>query len=558
MVKNRLVWFAFIFGVFISTFSMSQTIPAGFPLLEEDLRRQQLLGSEITKDLSFSLRPVLSLQQNRFASHDSLPLKKNVQFGLLPILSTSVYNSNRPFGWGNYSLMNGAGFQTLLSPGVYGKLLFLKFQFRPEFVASQNKSYNGFSSENTDNILFGRFRYWNFGDSPERFTEDYNSFVWWGQSFISLNAGPIELGFGTQNIWWGPGQFNSLIFSNNARGIKHAFFRTSRPADILFGKLESEIIVGRAEDSGILPSQNSLLNSIFARPFSDDWRYITGINLTFQPNFIPGLFLGFSRTFQQYNENVGDSFNDKFPIFEAFQKKKFLVNDNSVIYDGKGQDQQVALSIRYFNSNANFEIYAEYGKRDHSYNWREFILNPEHARAYLLGFSKIVKTQKQKEYYQIRAEIVHQQESVNRYIRYEFLNSFNASWHTHYQARGFANEGLPMGVGIGTGANAQIFEFSKITGLNKMGLLFQRIVNNQDFFYGTLAVDPNKRPWVDFSAGLLLDHQWNKLLLSNKLLLNRAVNYQWEESSDSTKDFPNGKSLWTFSSTFHIIYQLNN
>ncbi|MGX7835801.1 hypothetical protein ACWKSR_11685, partial [Campylobacter fetus subsp. venerealis] len=89
-------------------------------------------GADELKDLSFSLRPIVSLKQNQFASNlDSAEAHKKVEFKLLPILSTSVYNSNRPFGWGNYSLMNSAGMQTLLSPGVYGKVFFLQFQLRP-------------------------------------------------------------------------------------------------------------------------------------------------------------------------------------------------------------------------------------------------------------------------------------------------------------------------------------------------------------------------------------------------------------------------------------------
>lgn len=558
-LRYRLLVSIFSFGIFFSKAALSQTIPAGFPVLEESLRRQQLLGAEELKNISFGLRPITSLKQNRFNSlNDSSSLNENkVHIELLPILSTTVYNSNRPYGWGNFSMMNSAGIQSLLSPGVYGKVFFLKFQFRPEFVLSQNKGYQGFGDGLDNLIIRNRFRLWNYGDSPERFPKEYNSFLWWGQSYISLNAGPIELGASTENIWWGPGQFNSLIFSNNARGMKHLFLRTSRPANIFIGNLESEIIIGRAEDSGVLPSQNQLLNQVYARPFSGDWRYVTGINVSFQPAILPGLFVGFSRTFQQYNDMVENSFNGRFPIFEGFQKKNLLENENSVDYDSKAQDQQVSLNIRYFNPKANIELYAEYGRRDHSYDWRDFILNPEHARAYLVGFSKLIKTGRENVYYQVKGEIVQQKESVNRYIRYEFLNSFNASWHTHYQVRGFNNEGQPMGVGIGIGGNVQMLEFSRISNLNKIGLLVQRLENQQDFFYGSFEGNPNKRPWVDFSIGVLLDHQWDRLLVSSKAQIIQGKNYQWENSSASTSDFPKGKNLWTFSANFNIIYQIH-
>ncbi|TXE08814.1 capsule assembly Wzi family protein [Algoriphagus aquimarinus] len=549
-----------LLGLLFSNTTLSQTIPAGFPVLEESLRRQQLLGAEEIKDFSFGLRPIVSLKQNRFnALDDTLPIKTSkVHLELLPVLSTTVFNSNRPYGWGNSSMMNSTGIQSLLSPGVYGKLFFLKFQFRPEFVASQNKAYQGFGENYSDNTLFARFRYWNFGDHPERFTKEYNSFAWWGQSYVSLNVGPVELGASTQNIWWGPGQFNSLIFSNNARGMKHLYLRTSRPANIFIGKLEAELIMGRAEDSGILPSQNERLNGIFARPFRGDWRYVSGITLTYQPVFLPNFFAGFSRTFQQYNEDVPNTFRGRIPVLEPFQKVKLFSNDNSVVYDSKGQDQQIAFFLRYFNSKGNFEAYAEFGKQDHSYDWRDFILSPEHARAYLLGFSKLFKTGKQDQYYQVRGEIVQQAESVNRYIRYPDLNSGNTSWHTHYQVRGFTNEGQSMGVGIGVGGNAQILEVSQVSNLNKVGILLQRIENHQDFYYRSFGNNPNKRPWIDFSMGILWDHQWDRFILSSKAQVIQGVNYQWENLAGSTSDFPKGQKLWTFSGTLNLIYQIHH
>lgn len=539
--------------------SFSQTIPAGFPVLEDNLRRQQMLGEEDLKDLSFALRPISSLKQNRFAIvEDSLSAEeKKIRIELLPILSTTVYNSNRPNGWGNFSMMNSTGIQSLISPGIYGKLFFLSFQLRPEFVASQNKSYQGFGDRFSDKVNFGRFKFWNYGDQPERFSKEYNSFAWWGQSNVSLNVGPISVGASTENIWWGPGQFNSLIFSNNARGMKHLFLRTSRPANIFIGKLEAELIMGRAEDSGILPSQNQLLNGVFAKPFNGDYKYVNGVTFNFQPAFLPNFFIGFSRTFQQYNEDVEHTFRGRLPVLEPFQKVKLFENNNSTGYDSKGQDQQVAISLRYFNPKGNFEVYTEFGKRDHSYDWRDFILSPEHARAYLLGFSKLVRTQQPNTFIQIRGEIVQQGESINRYIRYSGLNSGNTSWHTHYQVRGFTNEGQSMGVGIGVGANVQMLEVSKVTGLNRVGLLFQRLENHQDFYNSAFAEDPNRNPWIDYSLGLLWDKQWNRLILSTKTQVVRAENYEWESEVNSSADFPIGLRKWTFSSTVNLIYQIH-
>jgi hypothetical protein len=546
----------------------SQTIPAGFPVLEEVARRNQILGKS-DSDYSFALRPIRISEFNYlFQKSDSvLPignranqitkLEKKTDFKVLPLLNTTVYNSNRPFGWGNSSLLNGAGIQNLISPGVFAKFFLLEIQLRPEFVLSQNKPFQGFGESFSDYENFSRFRFWNFGDQPEYFGEGFNNFISPGQSYISLNFGKVEMGVGTQNIWWGPGQFTGLIFSNNARGIPHAFVRTSTPINIGIGNLEGQILTGRAEDSGLNPTQNPTLNNQYFRPFSGDWRYISGLSITYQPKFLSSVFLGFNRTFQQYKEDVSNTLSGYFPIFEGFQKERLFQNGNSVVYDEQAQDQLLSIFFKFKSKKGKFEVYSELGKHDHNFNWREFILNPEHARAYLIGFTKLISLPNKGAYLQFRGEIIQQAESVNRYLRYPVLGVSNTSWQTHYQVRGFANYGESMGEGIGVGSNAQLFELSKVKGLNKMGFMLQRIENNQDFFYRAFGQDPNKRPWIDYSLGIIVDHQWKGLILSSKTQFVRATNYQWLNEKNSTVDFPIGVREASFSSELNLIYLFN-
>lgn len=551
-----------IVALFLNFRLTAQTIPVGFPVWEEAARRSQLLGQHY-QNHSFSSRPIrweknlIDSVLNRSSVVRNPKTQSKINYQLLPIQSTSIYNSNRPYGWGNTSLKNSRGLQNLTSFGIFAKLSFLEVQFRPEFALSQNLAYTGFGSNFSDNTIFARFQFWNFGDHPERFPKKSNAIANWGQSYLSVNFGTFEIGAGTQNIWWGPGQFTSLIFSDNASGMPHLFLRTNKPANILIGTLEAQFIMGRAEDSGVLPAQNAQLNSIFARPFDGDWRYVNGLSLTFQPKFLPRFFVGFNRTFQQYNDDVPKTFLGRFPVFEAFQKEKLFQNNNSVDYDSEKQDQQVSIFLRYFNPKSNFEIYAEYGKRDHNFNWRDFLLNPEHARAYLLGFTKLFKTEKPHVFYEIRAEMVQQKESVNRYIRYPDLNSGNTSWQTHYQVRGFTNRGLSMGTGIGVGANIQLLEISRLSGLNKIGLRLERLENHQDFYYRAFENDSSVKPWIDFGLGLLYTRSWNGLILRSKAQAIQSSNYQWQSDVSSTRDFPVGAGLFTFHASLDLIYHFD-
>ncbi len=540
----------------------SQNLNTATPVLEEYLRREQVKGA-FNPDYSFQIRPISIDGRDSTSSSRAVlsflagknPSNPNVRFNILPVISSSEFNSKRPYGWGNKGMIPNVGAQTYLSTGFYARFHFLEIQFQPEYVYAQNKSFQGFSENFPARVIQSRFFFWNNADTPERFGDDAYSRFWWGQSRFNLIAGPINFGVSTQNIWWGQGQFNSLVFSDNAEGFPHLYLSTRRPIKTIVGNFEAQIIMGTLENSGLEPTQNEFLNGRYFEPFDGDWRYLNGMTVTYNPKFLQGLFLGFSRTFQQYNKYRVKDFGGYFPIFEGFQKEKFLTNGNSIEYDSNGQDQQVVLSLRYLATKANFEIYAEYGRRDHALNWRDFILNPEHARAYLFGFQKLFNTFRGNDFIQVRGEMTHQSESVNRYIRYLGLSG-NQSWHTHGKARGFVNYGQTLGVGSGVGSNVQTLEISKVSGFDKRGIVLERLANNQDFFYRAFGQNSEKKPWIDYSIGLLWDQQWNNFILSGKAQFIKSYNYQWQSAEDSSPEFPKGYNPFAFYGTVNLIYQI--
>lgn len=557
----KILCFFLFFGLPISGFS--QLLNTDTPVLEEYLRRSQLI-KQFNSSYSFQMRPIrfegrdstlASQEINSFLMGKSHVAKPQVRFHVLPLISTSELNTKRPYGWGNKSLIPNVGFQTYLTTGFYTRFHFLEVQFQPEFTFSQNKEFKGFPDQFSGKVTSARFFYWNNGDNPERFGKEPISEFWWGQSSVNILAGPMAFGVSTQNIWWGPGQFNSLIFSDNAQGFPHLSLNTRRPLKTFLGNFEGQIIMGRLEDSGLFPSQLDYYNQRYFRKFDGDWRYLNGLHISYNPSFLKNLFLGFSRTFQQYNKYRGKEFEDYFPVFEVFQKKTLFKNGNSVFYDSKGQDQQVAISFRYVVPNGMFELYGEYGKRDHAYDWRDFILNPDHARAYLAGFQKLFPIAAKDSYIQVRGEVTHQQESNNRYVRYKGLIG-NQTWHTHGLARGFVNYGQTLGVGAGVGSNVQTLEISKVNGLNKRGLLLERLENNQDFYYRAFGQTKDRGPWIDMSVGFLWDQRWDNFILSGKAQFIKSYNYQWQNANGSTRNLPTGYNPFAFYGTVNLIYSI--
>ncbi len=547
--KIVIVLYLFIFNI---QNSISQSFQVGLPVIEETFRRNQLLYDSV-KDFSFNFRHFLLERDQYFG--DSTAYEKRYNFSILPIFTQNKYNTKYPFGWGNYGMPVANGFQTYLTTGFVISSEKINFEFQPEFFYSENKNFNGFSRNFPIELISGRFDLWNLIDNPEKLEGRDLTIFSLGQSKLSFKFKSIEIGISNKTIWWGPGQWNSLTFSNNARSFPHFSLNSIKPINSFLGKFEGQFLMGKLISSRNPPSQFSDLNSKYFKPFVDDWRYLNAINFSYSPKWIPNIFLGFQRTFQSYSKNNDfNKFSDLFPIFEVFSKEKLFQNGNSVIYDSNLRSQQAAVSLRYVNYVSDFEFYFEFGRRDHALNWREFFLNPEHARAFQLGFLKIAKLPNSKYVFQIRGELTEQTQSINRYMRY---SKTGGSWHNHGQVlTGFTNYGKGLGLGIGSGTNIQSIEIAMIKNLNKYGLLFQRLENNKDFFYSSYLFSYNLKPWNDLIFGVLADFKIENLIISSKINLISSSNYQWSFTNVNPY-FQQHNFSYSLNTNISFIYLLN-
>lgn len=529
----------------VATFLFFSIINVSYAQIHEIIfeknRIHQLLNPESPRN-SFLFRNFPDISNSIVLSDSVADLRRNQ--GVLkiePLFFTFKSTPHRPFSSPDGMLLPISGNQGYLSQGITFNKGILSISLRPEVVLGHTTNYQSISRDFSDEIIEDKYYFYNSGDHPEEFKKQAFARFWWGQSKISLKFKSFEFGASTENIWWGPGQWNSLIFAQNASGFAHLTLNTTKPAKTFLGNFEGQFLVGRLESSNQLPTQNQEWNDRFFRPLPEEWRYINAINFSYSPKWIPNLFLGFSRTVQLYNNFLGDQFLDYFPIFQALQKEKYFENGNSVAFDQKNQSQQVAVYGRIVIPKSKSELYFEFGRRDHAFNWRDFTLNPEHARAFNIGFIQLFELSESRKIFQLRGEITQQLESVNRYVRYSLKGG--DAWHTNEQARGFTQFGQPMGVGIGIGSNVQNLEFSLIEEFDKIGLLFQRIENQQAFYYRAFLMDDQVKPWIDLSLGFLYDKKFENLLVSSKLQVIHARNYQWQLDPASTSDFPKGQNL---------------
>lgn len=528
-----LLWVFWNFPVIL----FSQSVPSNQIIFEEYLRREQLVGKTISS--SFMTRPFISSDSIVLKNfHYAYPIKEkdstrffSHELKLLPLSMGSQLGSGNPYPEGG-KFLQAKGYQQLIAAGIYGSFGPFSIQLQPEFIFAQNNSYNtGFSKEGGIEFV-------------EIFGEGAYSKLLPGQSSIRLNYGAFSLGASTENIWWGPGQYNSLLFSNNAIGFQHLTLNTQKPAKTFLGSFEGQMILGKLENF-----------APFIRNGKEDWRYVNGITFSYQPKWLPGLFFGVSRVFQQYSSFNNQTLAYYFPIFEPFQKVN-LIDPNSPFfdsseYDDRLQSQQLTGFARLVIPKAEAEVYFEFGRRDHAVDWREYILNPEHARAYLLGFKKLISLSNES-FFQVNGEILQQQESINILARYG--SSGGSSWASHGIRQGFTNQGQLLGPGVGPSSNVQTLETSWVKGVKKLGVRWERLNRHQDVYTRRFNDPSENGRWVDYSARLLANWQFDNLLVSTTTNFVYTLNNQWNLSETSTGEFPKGKNSFMVVGQVNLIY----
>jgi hypothetical protein len=73
---------------------------------------------------------------------------------------------------------------------------------------------------------------------------------------LGIQLDKFSFGVSNENIWWGPGQRNALMFTNNAAGFMHAYFQTNKPIKTKIGNFEFNEILS----SFSLPSRSNFLS----------------------------------------------------------------------------------------------------------------------------------------------------------------------------------------------------------------------------------------------------------------------------------------------------------
>jgi hypothetical protein len=520
----------------------AQSLPVGTTAIEDYYRRSQLLGIADTT-VSFTVRPVFPNYINKDKHTDVfypdsseqryhlLNLKsvwhsdnEKLKISLLPLTVQTEFNSDHPYGWNDGAMIPAKGLQTLISVGVFAQYGPLTIQFRPEIISAENLNFDNFNQKSSNYVFARYYNIYNNIDLPARFGTSTYTKAYWGQSSVRLNSKSLSFGLSTENLWWGPGVRNSLLMSNTAPGFAHLTFNTLRPLQTPIGSFEGQLIAGRLTNSGYPPLEPDHFNlgTDLYIPKPNSWRYLAGIIITWQPKWVPGLFLGFDQTSQTYGRDL-NSISDYLPLFTTVKQKSAAHDQNNQIS---------ALFMRWLWTQEHAEIYFEFGQYNNTEDFLQESLVPNNARAYIFGIRKLLPFNTSKnENILVGIEVTQLQENSTTNIL------SGKEWYVSQTIRqGYTYQGQELGAGIGPGGDLQTVEVSWVKGLKKLGLQVERYTHNNDLYYYTYASTRDfRRHWVDLSMAAIGEWNYKNLIFNAKMQAIKSINYQWYLPADPQK-----------------------
>jgi len=479
-------------------------LAVGISMFPFHLQAQMLIVGSPEEDslrmaqLSVSDKPLVSMAVRPVELRPVVISWKKVQVTALPLTLITQYNSHHPFGWNDGAMILAKGVQTFVRGGVYLRYGIMEVQVAPEWVYAANSRYD-------TSVNWGS----NSGGV-------YNK-IFPGQSAASIRLGSLSMGVSSQNLWWGPGIRSSLLMSNNAPGFMHFYIRSNRPAKTPIGNFEWQLIGSRLDSDSTRPYENMNLK-LTKESYPASWRYQSAFVIGYQPKWIPGLFVGMTRSLQRYQKDIGlggNNFLKKYvPVLtKAFQKK------NEQNDDAENTDQLASFFIRWVMPKSGWEFYGEWGYNDYKQNIRDYTMDATHSAAYILGVSKLIQSVNNQII--IGIETLKQSETPSNLLRGA------GNWYVHGGDNGYTHQNQILAAGAGYGADMQSIWGRINNPKSKISLAWQ---------FQRVSRDPNRFSfqWIDYCWNIQPSWNKNKITFSPAITYVHSRNNLWIENSKSS------------------------
>ena len=377
-----------------------------------------------------------------WAEHYDLGLSRGERFTfdlVRPSLTTSV-NSAFPWGANDGPVWAGRGVTASFQAGFAARYGPISLTVAPVAFSSQNAGFDLQDNGRAGDLQFADGRFPTRIDRPQKFGDGTYSRIDPGQSTLRIDLPVVAFGASTANQYWGPARQHAILLGNNAAGFPHLFLGSSAPLDVGIAEIHGRLVWGELSQSDYTSITGSARR-----------RFMSGIIGVISPKGVKGLELGAARFFHQAWPGEGLSLSNFTKPFESILKAGVADDPNDPDNPGNSPDNQLAsVFARWVFPQSGFEVYAEYGREDHNWNLRDFILEPDHSGGYVLGLSKIIQSTPEK-FYAIRAEFMNLQ--VSQLIRGRSESPF---YKHGRQRQGHTERGQILGSAAGNGGNATL------------------------------------------------------------------------------------------------------
>ena len=462
-----------------------QALPVG-DLLEEYLRALELLGKAPPGAVTVRPAPVWVGQVpgdtvrhpwQRWLRRDRGEGEggDGPRGSLDPVGVRTSWNSEIPFGWNDGAVWRGVGATVAVEGGATGSWGPLSVTVRPTLIYNQNASMGLVPVSRPGATRYGYP--WRRIDLPQRFGPDPFWTLDPGQTMVRLTWRGISAGFGTENLWWGPGTENAILMSNNAAGFPHASLATGRPVNVGIGTLEAQWIWGRLGASDWADDVTGLLDNYAL----SDTRFITGAVWAFKPRGLEEVTLGAGRVFTLMVPRGGMGVGDYFLIFQRGTKDNFVSESNPGGEDLR--NQMLSLFARWARPGSGFEAYVEWARDDHALDFKQVLLEPAHSQGFTLGFRQ-AKPLSGDRFLSFHGE-------VTTLERGETAKLYDlTSWYENWSVpTGHTQKGQLLGAHVGPGGNGQFLAADLFAPWGRAGVFLRRRVWDNDAYWKRAAAE---------------------------------------------------------------------
>ena len=438
-------------------------------------------------------------------------------FEILDPVAKVSFNSLYPRGYNDGPIWKGKGLTFEAHAGFQGRFGKLSYTFMPSVFFSENLWYLSTPGAN---------------DSPNPFAYQFTSRIDWvqrfggkeylgfhpGQSEIKIDWGKVTTSLSTQNYSLGPSIFNPILLSRQGGGFPHARIELE-PTNLKIakqdiGKLEANLLVGLLKES-----------EYFDNDSENDNRFFNSLSIAYSPSFLSEVTVGLNKVLYKQTQ-----FFEPEDLISTLYIIDNGIKDGDTLSPNDTFDQMASVFMEWHLKESGFRAYAEFAKNDFTTDarFRFFAIEPEHARAYTIGFEKRLKTKKGKE-----IRISYEHTNLSKGQSFQKWRADPAYYVHGINRQGYTHNGQILGAGIGPGGNSDHFEVTRISEKLSVGVLAQRIEHNKDYFVANIRDLANHD--VEYTLNLFANKEMPKATWFGKL----AYSYNYNRSFIAFEDQKN-------------------